>query len=172
MNQKILKLAIKKFKELSARYNGFVNIGVDNWRGWRFIYDTTDVRKCRNDCRNCPLYLLVKEEKDGIFSAGLYPVSKKDKALFGLQNFLNCKTLKQYENCFINFILKEINTEKEIREELMLIKNFRIIFSKEDTNLSRKEKKFRKSVVNKVLKESNIAKRLIIEKIIKKYKII
>lgn len=172
MNQKIFKLAIKNFKKLSAKYDGFVNIGLDNWRGWRFIYDTIDVRKCRNNCKNCPLYLLVKDEKEGKFSAGLHSAGKKDKALFGPQNFLNCKTLKQYENCFVNFILEETNTEREIRDELRLVKNFRIIFSTEDTDLARKEKEFRKSVVNKLLKRTDIAKKLIIEKIIKQYKII
>lgn len=172
MNQKIFKLAIKKFKKLSAKYDGFINIGLDNWRGWRFIYDIIDVRKCRNNCKNCSLYLLVKDEKEGKFSAGLHPAGKKDKALFGPQNFLNCKTLKQYENCFVNFILEETNTEKEIRDELRLVKNFRIIFSTEDADLARKEKEFRKSVVNKLLKRTDIAKKLIIEKIIKKYKII
>ncbi|MBZ9572798.1 hypothetical protein KJA17_01210 [Patescibacteria group bacterium] len=166
MNQKILKLAIKKFKELSTKYDGFINVCVDNWRGWRFIYDTVDVRKCKNDCKNCPLYLLVKNERKGIFSAGLCPASRKDKVLFGPQNFLNCKTLKQYEDCYANFILKKTNTKKEIREELMLIKDFRIIFSKTN-NLLNKEKRFRKSIIKKVLRKAKPPKKSIIESIVR-----
>jgi len=166
MEEKILKLALKKFNSLKNKYDGFINIGLDNWRGHRFIYDTIDVRKCKNDCKNCPLCLLLEKERGKIFSAGLYPASKKDKALFGPQNFLNCKTLKQYENCYVNFLLKKANTRKEILEELMRIKNFRLIFSKNNDLLS-KEKNFRKSIIKKVLKKAGVSKKSIIKSILK-----
>lgn len=172
MSQKIIDIAIKKFQELSKNYDGFINVGVDNWRGWRFIFDTMDVRKCKNNCQKCPLYLLLKNEKKGLFSVTLYPANKEDKELFGYQNFLNCKTLKQYENCFVNFFLKKTRTEKGIREELKLVKNFRIIFSKENSNLVQKEKAFRKSIIKKLFKKAEFFKKSIIERIIKKEKII
>ena len=95
MNKNIINIAVKKFQELYKKYNGFINVGVDNWRGWRFVFDTEDVRKCKNNCKSCPLYFLLKNERITDFSAGLYPASKEDKELFGPQNFLNCKT-----NCF------------------------------------------------------------------------
>jgi len=95
---------------------------------------------------------LVKDEKEGIFSANLYPANKKDKELFGCQNFLNCKSLEQYKNCYINFLLKEAKTDNEIKGELKLIKNFRMIFSRGATDLSKKENEFKESIIEEVLK--------------------
>ena len=71
-------------------------------------------------------------KKEGINknSFGLYPASKKDKEIFGPQKYLNCKTLDQYKNCFINFVSKKIKNKKELTEELYLINNFKVIFSK------------------------------------------
>ena len=172
MNKNIINIAVKKFQELYKKYNGFINVGVDNWRGWRFVFDTEDVRKCKNNCKSCPLYFLLKNERITDFSAGLYPASKEDKELFGPQNFLNCKTLKQYENCYVNFILKKINSEKEIKEELMLVKDFKIIFSKENDNLKEKENEFKKSVIRKLLRKTESPKKLLIQKIVKKNKTI
>lgn len=172
MNKKILNIAIRKFQKLSENYNGFINVVVDNWRGWRFIFDTSDVRKCKNQCQKCPLYLLVKNERKRVFSTGLYPASKKDKKLFGPQKFLNCKTLKQYENCFINFILIKTKNKKGVEKELMLLKNFRIIFSKEKTNLPEKEKEFRKSVIRNLLKKAKIAQKAIIIRVVQQKKIL
>jgi hypothetical protein len=145
-----MNLASDAFERLSKEPNAFINMYVDNWRGWRFIFDTEEVRNCNNDCRNCKLYNLLKNEKEGIFSAGLYPANQKDKKLFGGQNFLNCKTLEQYIDCYVNFLLKEANTEREIREELNLIRNFRIIFSRETDDLKKKENEFRRSIIKKI----------------------
>ncbi|MDD5146682.1 MAG: hypothetical protein PHN39_02995 [Candidatus Pacebacteria bacterium] len=174
MDNKIINLATKKFQLLSLEYQGFINVGVDNWRGWRFILDTNDVRGCRNECKKCSLYRLLRNEKEEAdnFSAALYMASKEDKELFGPQNFLNCKTLKQYEDCFINFITKKASTEKEIKEELVLVKNFRLIFSKNVSNLAKKEKDFRKSVIKKLLNNTTSSKKLIIEKIVRENNII
>lgn len=151
MNKKILEPALKKFKKLKKKYKGFTNVGVDNWRGYRYIFDTEDVKKCKNKCLKCRLYLLLEKEKEGIFSPTLYLASKKDKKLFGQQNFLNCKTLKQYQNCYANFLIKKTKTKKEIKDELVLVKNFKIIFSKEDSNLKILEKEFQKGIMKEVL---------------------
>jgi hypothetical protein len=39
MNKKILKIAEKNAKNLIEKYDGFNNIILDNWRGYRFIFD-------------------------------------------------------------------------------------------------------------------------------------
>lgn len=150
MNKKILNRAIKKINKLAKKYDGFINVGFDNWRGFRFIFDTKDGRKCDNDCKNCSFCNFLKKEKVGRDNFGLILVTKKDKLLFGPQKFLNCKTLEQYEDCFVNFILQDGLTEKEIRDELKLVKNFRIIFSVTNNNYKILEKQFRKSVLNKI----------------------
>lgn len=170
MNKEIKKLAIKKFKSLRKKYKGFINIGVDNWRGYRFIFDTVDIRKCKNNCLQCPLYLLLKNEREGKFSSSLYLAREEDKKLFGPQRFLNCKTLNQYKNCYINFLIKKAQTEKEIEEELKLINNFIIIYSK-NSNLEKLNVDFKKSLIKQVLKKVGKKKKIKIKNIIAKLKI-
>jgi len=149
MNKKKLKKLIEIINKLSKEYNGFISVSFDNWRGFRFIFDTKETRKCDNNCKECPLYNLLKKEKIYKNNFGLIKATKNDKQLFGPQNFLNCKTLEQYENCFVNFILKECKTEKEIKDELNLVKDFKIVFSKNDS-VKKIEKDFKKSVMNKL----------------------
>ena len=153
MNKRKLNIAIRKIDKLSNKYKGFINIGFDNWRGFRFIFDTDDVRKCNNDCKNCQLYNFLKEEGISRDSFGLFLASAKDKRLFGPQRFLNCKTLKQYEDCFVNFILQKNITEQEIKKELRLIKNFKIIFSRSNKNLYKLEQDFKKRIIPRIFKK-------------------
>lgn len=161
MNQKILKIATKKFNQLSKKYDGFINVIVDDWRGFRFIFDAVDVKNCKNDCANCNLFKLLVNEKGGIFSSNLYPASLGDKIFFGPQRFFNCKTLKQYQNCYANFLINKCWTEKEIKSELRLIKNTKIIYSKE-VKASFLEEKFKKGIIKKVLSLVDLRRRKII----------
>lgn len=155
----------KKLLQLKKKYNGFINVIADDWRGPRFIFDTKDVRKCNNDCKNCPLYLLLKNEKENNkennFSAALYKADKNDKIIFGPQNFLNCKTLKQYKNCYVNFLLKKAKNKKEIQNELKLILNMKVIYSR-NKNRYKTEKQFKKSAIKKILLLVNPSKKKII----------
>lgn len=148
MRKDILKIANNKFIELSKKYDGFINVIVDDWRGYRFVFDTRDVRNCKNDCINCPLFDLLKNEKSGVFSAGLYRASEKDKLLFGPQKYLNCKTIDQYQSCYLNF-LKQCRTEKEIKEELNLVRSMKLVYSNEDIN--KVEKSFRQTIFSKYI---------------------
>lgn len=161
MNKKIIKTALKKFRILSKKYDGFINVIVDDWRGFRFIFDTEDARTCFNDCQNCPLYNLVKDESEDFFSVGLYKASEEDRRFFGPQNFLNCKTLEQYKNCFIQFLLKKAQTQEEIEEELDLIFNLEIIYSK-NNNPKKIQEEFRKDILQKVLEKIDARRRKII----------
>ncbi len=165
MNKRILKIATKEFNKLKSQYNGFINVGVDNWRGYRFIFDVEPCKNCRNGCSKCPLFLLLKNKKEGLFSTGLYRASKKDRELFGPQRYLNCKSLQQYQECYSNFLVKEANSEREIRNELKLIRDFKIIFSRKTDNLEKLEKDFRESVIRKTLKMARGNKRKIIIKL-------
>jgi len=166
MNNKIQKLATEKFNKLKKRYDKFVNVGVDNWRGFRFVFDTKDVRKCRNNCKKCELYKLLKNEGEGFFSGTLYPANYNDKKLFGRQNFLNCKTLKQYRNCYINFLSKKCGTEIEMREEVNLVINFKIIYSQKTKDLIKLENEFKKKVFQKTLNNIKGKKRQLLTKIL------
>jgi len=166
MYKKIIKLAEKKFSELQKKYRKFFNVIVDDWRGFRFVYDTQDVRNCSNDCKNCDLYNLLKNEKDGFFSAGLYQASKKDQQLFGKKVFLNCKTLDQYKKCYSNFLIQETKSDQEIVDELNLIKNFKIIYSKLNTA---NEKDIKISILNKAINSSKGRKKRIIKDFLDNY---
>ncbi|MFH0820336.1 MAG: hypothetical protein V1908_01035 [Candidatus Peregrinibacteria bacterium] len=161
MRKDILKTARAKFRQLSKKYNGFIHVILDDWRGYRFIYDTVDVRRCKNQCADCPLYQLLKNEKTGRFSAGLYKASKKDKSIFGPQKFLNCKTLSQYRDCYVNFLVKEAKTRRQIIEELQLIKNLKIIYAKTDDPRVL-ERQFKQSIIRKATRLTGARKRRII----------
>ena len=162
MDQKILKLATKKLKILAQRYPGFINVVVDDWRGYKFVFDTEDVRRCKNDCANCPLFRLLEKEKivDGFFP-GPYPASPQDKALFGPEHQLNCKTLEQYLDCYVNFLVKEANSKKEIEDELDLILNLSLIFS-EKKPCKQAEFEFKNSIIEKALRRSSPWKKCLI----------
>ncbi len=165
MRKDILKISLKNFQKLSKRYNKFINVFVDNWRGYRFVFDAEDVRKCNNGCVNCDLFKLLKDEKENLFSAGLYLASENDKKLFGQQNFLNCKTIKQYEDCYANFLIKKTRTKQEIIKELNLIKTTEIIFSRNDRK-GKMIKKFRRAIIKKSIRLSGKRKIMIIKKFV------
>lgn len=173
MKKQTLVLAGKKLKQLQKQYAGFINVIVDNWRGNRFIFDTIDVRSCSQNCNKCPLYNLLKKEKEAkSFSSSLYPATLEDQKIFGPQPFLNCKTLNQYKNCYTNWLIKKTFTKKEIEVELKLIKNLRIIYSKEANNPSLLENKLKKSIIINTLKKTTGEKKQIIKSLAVKMKLI
>lgn len=145
MDKKILKLGIKKFKNLAQNYNGFINVIIDDWRGYRFIFDTEEVRNCQNNCQACGLFRLLEKESAGLFSAGLYPASQEDKKIFGPQKYLNCKTAVQYQECYQNF-LKTIKNRVEIEAELNLVRNLKFIYCR-DGRLEKVEADFKQGIL-------------------------
>jgi hypothetical protein len=149
MRQDILKIATKEFQKLFRNYDKFINVIIDDWRGFRFVFDTADVRNCRNDCLNCDLYKMLKDEKSGFFSAGLYSASEEDRKIFGPQNFLNCKTLKQYQNCYINFIQKKVRTKKELVNELKLLERMSVVYAG-NKDKAKIEKRFKTAILRKI----------------------
>jgi len=167
MNKEVLKIARKKLKLLLKKYDGFINIIVDDWRGYRFVFDTKDVKKCNNKCASCKLYQLLKNQKKDFFSTDLVFANKNDKKIFGKQNFLNCKTLEQYSQCYLNFINK-INNKEELIKELRLVSNFKIIYSR-DYKIGELEKKFKNFIFNQAIKQADFSKKKIIKKYFKLY---
>jgi len=156
MNKIILKSANKKITQLLSQYSGFNIVFLDNWRGFRFIYDTDEIKKYPGKTfLRSRLYNLLKNEKAGLFSAALYKAESKDKKLFGPQYFLNCKTFRQYAYCYINFFVKEVKTRKQAVNEILLLKNMKIIFLKTG-NPEIMERKFRIFVLKKVLYKCKI----------------
>ena len=165
-NNPVMNQAMKIFKSLSGKHDTFINVFVDDWRGWRFIFDTEEVRNCNNDCDHCGLFRILKNEKEGeSFSARLYPASQADKGFYGKQNFLNCKSIEQYRDCYASYLLKGAKTESDVEIELNKIRNSRIIFSRETADLLKKEDEFRKSILEMVLKQADVYRRDMIARI-------
>lgn len=160
--------AKKKLGKL-VRIHSFRNIVLDDWRGYRFIYDSDEVRACENDCKNCRLYNLLVDEPviEGGFNAGLYLASDTDKKLFGDQRFLNCKTLKQYGECFINFIVKVAETDETIEQELTLVKNARLMYTSTD-DAEKKDAEFKRYVCQESLRRAPNEKKIKIKKALEK----
>lgn len=150
MNKKIIKIAKEKLKNLTQKYDGFNNVVLDNWRGYRFIFDTEKFLTNKINGKKHRLSILLKNEQLGYFNAGLLLASSKDKKMFGKQKYLNCKTLKQYKNCYLNFI-KKIGNKKELRNELKLVKNLHILYSKNNNKI-----KLEKDFKNRILKSSTV----------------
>lgn len=114
--------------------------------GTGFIYDTDDVRNCRNRCEQCQLYQLLNNEQGGTFTARLKKASEADKRLFGPQNFLNCKTIAQYQRCYSSFICTQIKTKKELQRELTLLRGMKIVFTRGNNNRAL-ERQFKRAVL-------------------------
>lgn len=167
MNQIIFKQASLKLEELLKKYDRFITVFLDDWRGYRFIYDVKKSDCCKNGCQKCPLYQLLKDEKEiDDFAAGLYLASTEEKKLFGPQKFLNCKSFLEYQNCYANFLLKKCRTKKEIFDELNLVKNMKVIYTK-NSSQKKQELRFKKGVIKKALISSSRQKRRIIREYLK-----
>jgi len=166
MDKKIINIAKTQLKELMKNHDGFINVIVDDWRGFRFIFDCIEVRNCENNCSSCKLFKAIKNKKIGQFNTDLYPADEEDRKLFGPQKFLNCKTLKQYQKCYVNFLLKRTEKKKEIEEELALILDSEIIFTK-NGKLKEKNISFKKNIFKKVIKKAGKRKNKIITNYLK-----
>ncbi|MFA5990634.1 MAG: hypothetical protein WC794_00100 [Candidatus Doudnabacteria bacterium] len=167
MNKIILQTAKRKIKYILKRYKGLNTVFLDNWRGFRFIYDCGEINKLPGKkFLQSKLYTLLKNEKSGTFSAGLLIASSKDKKLFGRQYFLNCKTFRQYAGCFSRFVIKEAITKKEILTEMDLIKNIKIIYSNKG-KIKVLENSFRGIIVRQILAKTKGDKKRIISKYVK-----
>jgi len=170
MNKKVLQIARKKFKELAKQYDQFNTVFLDNWRGYRFVYDTDEVKKYRGlSFFKSRLYALLKNEKPGLFSADLYPASREEKRLYGPNPFLNCKTYRQYRDCYAFFLLKKVHIKKEIVAELSLVKNLKVIYARTGGEKAL-EKKFRRAVISRVMASASEGKRMIIQNYAEKNK--
>jgi len=170
MNKKILRIAKKKFQVLAKQYSQFNVVFLDNWHGFRFVYDVEELKKYHGkNFYKSRFYKLLKNEKPAIFTANLYKASRADKKLYGPNPFLNCKTYREYYNAYAVYLLKKTNNKRQVIKELKLIKNLRVIYSKngDERNL---ERKFRRLLIQKVLRLASQHKRSIIRDYVNKNK--
>lgn len=151
MDKKIFQQSKRKLQKLSKKYDGFINIILDDWRGYRLIYDTKETRSCKNNCGECKLFNLLKNETSKKTIAGLHLASETDKKLFGNQRYLNCKTTTQYRSCYVNYITKKIKKETDLTDELNLLMNLEIIYSKNGITITG----FQDQVISAVIERGN-----------------
>jgi len=156
-----LRAVVRQANKLAENYGRLENIIFDDWRGWRFIFDTPEVLKCNNDCGNCKLYKFLKQLRPNFSYARLFKASGRDQKMFGPQKFLNCKTLAQYQKCYSYFLLEETKTKGEIERELDLLRNMRVIYTK-NKSIAETENNFKKAVLRVVLSKSDKQKKRLI----------
>lgn len=157
--------ALSEAKMLVAQVPGIMNIILDDWRGERLIFDTQELRSCTNNCQGCNLFKLLNKKSAQFKYARLYQADLRDQRLFGPANFLNCKTIKEYQNCYERFILEKTYTEEDIYAELSLLFKMRVVYTVSG-DCSSVERSFKKAVLAAVLKKIDISRKRIIEKYI------
>jgi len=162
MNKKNFNKAVREVNELIKERPGFKNIIFDDWRGWRFVFDTPEVRNCKNDCQNCGLYQLLNQRKYQTDYARLIKAGQTDRKMFGRENFLNCKSLEEYKKCYVYFILNKTETKQEIWNELDLLMGMKVIYSYSETS-ELSEYRFKKEVISSVLAGCSETKKKIIK---------
>jgi hypothetical protein len=154
MDQSILSIAEQKLAELRGRFDGFVTVFLDDWRGYRFIYDVEASSCCTHGCPKCPLVRLLNFEQDGgIFSAALRCASDDDKKIFGPRKYLNWRSFAEYQDCYSNFLIQKCFTRKEINDELNLVRAMRVLYANTGS-LRQLETKFKRGVISKALKRA------------------
>lgn len=154
MERKVIKIATKKANVLLGKYDGFNNIILDDWRGFRFIFDAENFLTSKTNGKRFRLSQILKNEKVGYFNGGLLLANYADKKIFGNQKYLNCKTIEQYKNCYINFI-NQIRNKNELEEELLLVKNLCIIYSK-NNDIGNLERQFKADIFNSDVTKNKI----------------
>ena len=118
-NQQLL--LAKKISASLAKTNHFNYIMLDNWRGWCLIYD---IKKSRPARKKQAVWLIQKYSKYKL--ARLKKANRSDKKIFGLNEYLNCRSLNNYKRCYINWLIKRVSGVAEARQELDLLCGFRI----------------------------------------------
>jgi hypothetical protein len=155
MKKKLIKIAKKEVKNLINKYDGFNNIILDNWRGYRLIFDTEKYLKSKTNNKKYKLIVVLKNEKMGYFNNCLLVSNYRDKKMFGEGKYLNCRKLEEYKNCYLNFI-RQIDNKKELKKELLLVKNLKVVYSK-DGKESEVEKKFKNEILkSRIVKDKKM----------------
>lgn len=148
------QLLIAQKISLSLAKSGYFNyIILDNWRGWCLIYD---IRKSRLVSKRQALLLIKKYNKYKL--AQLKKATKEDKKIFGSSNYLNCRSLYSYKRCYINWFTLKINSIAEAKQELDLLKGFKILYSS-SKNKSKIQNNFKRDVIRKALAKCPVERR-------------
>ena len=146
---------------------------LDDWSGIRLIYETEDVLLCSNICEACKTYSSLGQDQNqtGNFLRTTLVQSSADHTDVPRNRMLNCKTKSDYMKSFSEWLIKRCNTEDDFSEELVLIRNFRIVFSdicKDKNEMLMLEKKMKREIIRSAMSEIHGERRVIFERMVKK----
>lgn len=146
---------------------------LDDWSGIRLIYETEDVRRCANICETCKTYLSLGQDKNqtGNFLRTTLVQSSSDHTDVTRNRMLNCKTKSDYMKSFSEWLVKRCNTEEDFYEELVLIRDFRIVFSdtcKDKNEILILEQKMKREIIQSAMSKIYGKRRIVFERMIEK----
>ena len=146
---------------------------LDDWSGIRLIYETEDVLLCSNICEACKTYTSLGQDQNqtGNFLRTTLVRSSTDHTDVPRNRMLNCKTKNDYMKSFSEWLIKRCNTENDFYEELVLIRDFRIIFSdicKNKNEILRLEQNMKREIIQSAMSEIHGERRVVFERMVDK----
>lgn len=151
----------------------FKTVIIDDWSGIRLIYETEDVRRCSNICETCKTYLSLSQDQNqtGNFLRTSLVQSSSDHTDVPRNRMLNCKTKNDYMKSFSEWLIKRCNTENDFYEELVLIRDFRIVFSdicKDKNEMLILEQKMKREIIQSAMSKIHGERRVVFERMVEK----
>ncbi|MBT4651537.1 hypothetical protein HOC13_03365 [Candidatus Woesearchaeota archaeon] len=141
---------------------------LDQWRRerkdneWRFTYLGDKIGSCDNVCESCPVYDVAggeddkEKQKDQQLITTLTLAEPEDLVNYdGDQRYLNCKSVQQYINSFINCFLGEMHARDGMLDELDYVVGFKVIYRKGGGDFETFEADIKKRVIEGSLKGYN-----------------
>ena len=103
-----------------------------NIKGARIIYGCSYTENCKSQCIYYSLFQTVGEDNPKLalnLQTALCQATLGQISLFpSKQKFLNCKSIKQYQESFIRWGVEKCQSKELLAAELNWIKGFRILF--------------------------------------------
>lgn len=143
------------FVTQSSSLLDFRTVILDDWAGIRLIYETEDVLACDNACEKCRTFLELGEDADESGGVLRTTLTKSSSAHTDISKYrmLNCKRVEDYLDSFSEWMITRCFDLEGFVEELTLIRNFRIVFSRHHaTNVELGELK--RKLVDSVLQKT------------------
>ena len=130
---------------------------IDDWNNRRIVFGASFTANCQSACDSCPLYSTVGEDPEEINPDQLQTTlvrAREDQieTFSAKQRFLNCKTLKQYCEAYIEWFVKRCLDPETVIAELNWVAGFRIVFLKGDDDLAQREQANKRFIVQEFLR--------------------
>lgn len=166
--QEAIRFVLSKVDEIK-----FKTVILDDWSGIRLIYETEDVLLCSNICETCKTYSSLGQDQNqtGDFLITSLVQSSPDHTDVPRNRMLNCKTKSDYMKSFSEWLIKRCHTENDFYEELVLIRDFRVVFSdicKDNNELLMLEQKMKREIVQSAMSGIHGERKALFERMVGK----